>query len=56
MKAFAIRLLMSMATQEFLEWAFFYVAGLLVKRTDTPHDDAWLGQVRSAYYVKKDGG
>lgn len=50
--AFGTRLLMSLASEKLIEWAFFYVAEQVVKTTKTPHDDQFLEQAKKAYEQK----
>lgn len=47
--AFGTKLLMSFASEKLIEWAFFYVAGEIVKTTKTKHDDHFLEEVKKAY-------
>lgn len=43
------KLLLSLATEKFLTWLFFWAAGLLVESTKTTKDDEFLAQVKKAY-------
>lgn len=36
------------ASAEVAEWVFFRIADILVKRTDTEHDDEFLAKVKEA--------
>lgn len=49
----ALHLVGTMATQEFLEWAFLWTAGKLVKHTETPHDDEFYEKVKAAHEAAK---
>ena len=51
--AFGTKLLMSFASEKLIEWAFFYVAGEIVKSTATTHDDKFLEEVKKAYGKEK---
>ena len=35
-----------LVTQTFLEWLMIWVAGVLVKKTDTPYDDELLAKIK----------
>lgn len=50
--ALGMKLLATLATEKLLEWAFFKLADVLVKRTDTKHDDEFLEEVKKAYNAK----
>ena len=43
------RLLASMATEKMLEYCLFKIANILVKKTNTVHDDEWLQEIEKAY-------
>ena len=43
------RLLASMATEKMLEYCLFKVAHLLVKKTNTIHDDEFLAKLEAMY-------
>ena len=47
--AFGTRLLMTFASEKVIEWAFFYLAGEIVKTTKTPHDDKFYAEIKKAY-------
>lgn len=47
--AFGTRLLMSFASEKLIEWAFFYLAGEIVKTTKTKHDDKFYAEIKKAY-------
>lgn len=53
--SFLTKLAASLATEVMLEWLFFKVAGELVKRTDTPHDDDFYNKVKELYDSKQKG-
>ena len=36
------------ASAEVAEWILFKVADILVKKTDTPHDDEFLAKIKEA--------
>ena len=44
-----LHILGTAATQSFLEWTFFWAAGKLVKRTDTPHDNEFYDKIKAAH-------
>ncbi len=48
-RAIALKLIAAMASQAFLEWAFFWVADLVVTSTKTNKDDVWLAKIKEAY-------
>lgn len=50
---FLTKLLVSLASEKMIEWAFFKVAESVVKSTKTPQDDAWLEKIREVYSEKK---
>lgn len=50
--AFLTRLLVTLASEQMIAWAFFKVAESVVKSTKTPQDDAWLEKVREVYPSK----
>lgn len=43
------RLLASMATEKMLEYVLFKVAHILVKKTNTIHDDEFLNKLEAMY-------
>ena len=45
-------LLVSMASEKVIEWAFFYFGEKIVKSTKTPHDDAFLESIKENYRKK----
>lgn len=47
--AFSTKLLMSFASEKLIEWAFFYLAGEIVKSTKTKHDDKFYAEIKRAY-------
>lgn len=47
--AFGTKLLMSFASEKLIEWAFFYLAGEIVKSTKTKHDDKFYAEIKKAY-------
>lgn len=50
---FALSMVSSWASAEFVEWVFFWGAKNLVKHTDTQHDDEWLAEIEKLYNAKK---
>ena len=45
----AMNIIMSMASEKFIEWLLFYVAQWIVDTTKTPHDDKFLKEIKEAY-------
>lgn len=50
--AFLTRLLVALASEQMIAWAFFRVAESVVKSTKTAKDDEWLEKVRQVYQSK----
>lgn len=50
--AFLTRLLVTLASEQMIAWAFFKVAESVVKSTKTTKDDEWLEMVREVYQSK----
>lgn len=50
--AFLTRLLVTLASEQMIAWAFFRVAESVVKSTKTTKDDEWLEKVREVYQSK----
>ena len=50
--AFLTRLLVALASEQTIAWAFFKVAESVVKSTKTTKDDQWLEKVREVYQSK----
>jgi hypothetical protein len=50
--AFLTRLLVSLASEQMIAWAFFRVADAVVKSTKTQKDDQWLEKIREVYQSK----
>lgn len=50
--AFLTRLLVTLASEQMIAWAFFKVAESVVKSTRTTKDDEWLEKVREVYQSK----
>lgn len=50
--AFLTRLLVTLASEQMIAWAFFRVAESVVKSTKTAKDDQWLEKVREVYQSK----
>lgn len=50
--AFLTRLLVTLASEQMIAWAFFKVAESVVRSTKTPQDDEWLEKVREVYQSK----
>lgn len=53
-KKLLAKLVLSLISEKFLEWAFFNIAEKIVKSTETPHDDEWLAKVKEAYEGSKE--
>ena len=47
--AFFMKMVMSLATERFIKWLFFYVGEQIVKSTKTNHDDLFLSKIKEAY-------
>ena len=47
--AVGTKLLVAMASETVIKWAFFYVADEIVKSTKTPHDDVFLKELKDNY-------
>ena len=47
--AFFIKMIMSLATERFIKWLFFYVGEQIVKSTKTNQDDLFLAKIKEAY-------
>ena len=47
--SFLIKMVMSLATERFIKWLFFYVGELIVKSTKTQHDDIFLAKIKEIY-------
>ena len=45
-------LLVALASEQMIAWAFFKVAESVVKSTKTDKDDQWLEKVREVYQSK----
>lgn len=50
--AFLTRLLVTLASEQMIAWAFFKIAEGVVKSTKTTKDDEWLEKVREVYQSK----
>ena len=50
--AFLTRLLVTLASEQMIAWAFFRVAESVEKSTKTDKDDEWLEKVREVYQSK----
>lgn len=50
--AFLTRLLVALASEQMIAWAFFKVAESVVKSTKTTKDDEWLEKVLEVYQSK----
>ena len=50
--AFLTKLLVTLASEQMIAWAFFKVAESVVKSTKTDKDDEWLEKVRQVYQSK----
>lgn len=49
MVSFLIKLIMSLSTEKFIAWLFFYVGEQIVKSTKTDQDDVFLAKIKEAY-------
>ncbi|MGI2068587.1 hypothetical protein [Shewanella baltica] len=47
------KLLVSLASESLIEWAFFKIAKAVVKSTKTPHDDEWFQKIKETYEATK---
>ena len=47
--AFFLKMVMSLATERFIKWLFFYVGEQIVKSTNTNHDDLFLAKIKEVY-------
>lgn len=47
--AFFIKMVMSLATERFIRWLFFYVGEQIVKSTKTDKDDLFLAKIKEVY-------
>ena len=47
---FAKTLIIKLATEEMVAWAFFKIAESVVKSTNTDKDDEWLRKIHDEYY------
>ena len=47
--AFLIKLIMSLATEKFIAWLFFYIGEQVVKSTKTEQDDVFFEKIKEAY-------
>ena len=47
--AFFLKMVMSLATERFIKWLFFYVGEQIVKSTKTNHDDLFLAKIKEVY-------
>ena len=50
--AFLTRLLVTLASEQMIAWAFFRVAESVVNSTKTTKDDEWLEKGREVYQSK----
>lgn len=46
---FFLKMVMSLATEQFIKWLFFYVGEQIVKSTKTNHDDLFLAKIKEVY-------
>ena len=46
---FGTKMLMSLASENLIEWMFFYLDGEIAKSTKTTHDDKFLAEIYRAY-------
>ena len=47
--SFLIKMVMSLATERFIKWLFFYVSEQIVKSTKTNQDDLFLAKIKEVY-------
>lgn len=47
--SFFIKMAMSLATEKFIKWLFFYVGEQIVKSTKTDKDDQFLNKIKELY-------
>ena len=47
--AFFLKMVMSLATERFIKWLFFYVGEQIVKSTKTNQDDSFLTKIKEVY-------
>ena len=47
--AFFLKMVMSLATEQFIKWLFFYVGEQIVKSTKTNQDDLFLAKIKEVY-------
>lgn len=47
--AFLLKLIMSLATERFIKWLFFYLGEQITKSTKTDQDDIFLAKIKDAY-------
>ena len=47
--AFFLKMVMSLATERFIKWLFFYVGEQIVKSTKTNQDDLFLDKIKEVY-------
>ena len=47
--AFFLKMIMSLATERFIKWLFFYVGEQIVKSTKTNQDDSFLIKIKEVY-------
>lgn len=47
--AFFLKMVMSLATERFIKWLFFYVGEQIVKSTKTNQDDLFLAKIKEIY-------
>lgn len=47
--SFFIKMVMSLATERFIKWLFFYVGEQIVKSTKTNQDDLFLAKIKEVY-------
>ena len=46
--SFFLKMVMSLATEKFIKWMFFYVGEQIVKSTKTDQDDLFLAKIKEA--------
>lgn len=50
--AILTKFLLSLASEQMLEWAFFKIAGTVVESTSTTKDNEWYEKIKEVYFSK----
>ena len=50
--AILTKILLSLASEQLLEWAFFKIAGTIVESTSTTKDNEWYDKIKEVYFSK----